>query len=33
VAEVTREAVAALELREGLVVYAGFKATGVRTYA
>jgi molybdate transport system ATP-binding protein len=33
VAEVTREAVAALELREGLVVHAGFKATGVRTYA
>jgi molybdate transport system ATP-binding protein len=33
VAEVTREAVAALELREGLVVYAGFKATGVRTYS
>ena len=33
VAEVTREAVAALELREGMVVYAGFKATGVRTYS
>ena len=33
VAEVTREAVAALELREGMVVHAGFKATGVRTYA
>ncbi|HUF36061.1 MAG TPA: ABC transporter ATP-binding protein [Gemmatimonadales bacterium] len=33
VAEVTREAVAALELREGLVVHAGFKATGVRTYS
>jgi molybdate transport system ATP-binding protein len=32
VAEVTREAVAGLELREGLVVHAGFKATGVRTY-
>ena len=33
VAEVTREAVAGLGLREGLVVYASFKATGVRTYA
>jgi len=33
VAEVTREAVAALGLREGMVVHAGFKATGVRTYA
>jgi molybdate transport system ATP-binding protein len=33
VAEVTREAVAALDLREGTVVHAGFKATGVRTYA
>jgi molybdate transport system ATP-binding protein len=33
VAEVTREAVGALGLREGLVVHAGFKATGVRTYA
>jgi molybdate transport system ATP-binding protein len=33
VAEVTRDAVAALGLREGLVVHAGFKATGVRTYA
>jgi molybdate transport system ATP-binding protein len=33
VAEVTREAVAAMELREGMVVHAGFKATGVRTYA
>jgi molybdate transport system ATP-binding protein len=33
VAEVTREAVAALDLREGVVVHAGFKATGVRTYA
>jgi molybdate transport system ATP-binding protein len=32
VAEVTREAVAALQLREGMVVHAGFKATGVRTY-
>jgi molybdate transport system ATP-binding protein len=32
VAEVTREAVAALALREGMVVYASFKATGVRTY-
>ena len=33
VAEVTREAVASLQLREGMVVHAGFKATGVRTYA
>ncbi len=33
VAEVTREAVGALGLREGMVVHAGFKATGVRTYA
>ena len=32
VAEVTREAVAELGLREGLVVYASFKATGTRTY-
>jgi molybdate transport system ATP-binding protein len=32
VAEVTREAVAALALREGMVVHASFKATGVRTY-
>ena len=32
VAEVTREAVAALGLHEGMVVHAGFKATGVRTY-
>jgi molybdopterin-binding protein len=29
---VTREAVAALSLREGMTVYASFKATGVRTY-
>ena len=33
VAEVTREAVNELDLREGVVVHAGFKATGVRTYA
>jgi molybdate transport system ATP-binding protein len=33
VAEVTREAVAALELREGLDVYATFKATGVTLYS
>ena len=33
VAEVTRQAVTALDLREGAVVHAGFKATGVRTYA
>ena len=32
VAEVTREAVAGLGLREGMVVYASFKATGIRTY-
>jgi molybdate transport system ATP-binding protein len=32
VAEVTREAVAALALRQGMVVYASFKATGVRAY-
>ncbi len=32
VAEVTRDAVAALSLREGMTVYASFKATGVRTY-
>ncbi len=32
VAEVTREAVAELGLREGLVVHASFKATGTRTY-
>jgi molybdate transport system ATP-binding protein len=33
VAEVTREAVAALALREGARVYAAFKATGVQRYA
>ena len=33
VAEVTREAVASLELRPGLEVYATFKATGVNRYA
>jgi molybdate transport system ATP-binding protein len=33
VAEVTREAVAALSLREGSWVYAAFKATGVQRYA
>jgi molybdopterin-binding protein len=33
VAEVTREAVAALELREGVAVYATFKATGVSLYS
>jgi molybdate transport system ATP-binding protein len=33
VAEVTREAVAALSLREGSWVYAAFKATGVHRYA
>jgi molybdate transport system ATP-binding protein len=33
VAEITREAVTTLDLREGSVVHAGFKATGVRTYA
>ncbi len=32
VAEVTREAVRRLNLEEGQVVHAGFKATGVRTY-
>jgi molybdate transport system ATP-binding protein len=32
VAEVTREAVAGLALREGLTVHASFKATGIRTY-
>jgi molybdate transport system ATP-binding protein len=32
VAEVTREAVAAMSLREGMLVYASFKATGIRTY-
>jgi molybdate transport system ATP-binding protein len=32
VAEVTREAVAGLGLREGLTVHASFKATGIRTY-
>jgi molybdate transport system ATP-binding protein len=32
VAEVTREAVAALALREGMTVHASFKATGIRTY-
>lgn len=32
VAEVTREAVAGLGLKEGLFVYATFKATGVNTY-
>ena len=32
VAEVTREAVGELGLREGLVVHASFKATGTRTY-
>jgi molybdopterin-binding protein len=32
VAEVTREAVAALALREGVRVYAAFKATGVHRY-
>jgi molybdate transport system ATP-binding protein len=32
VAEVTREAVAALALREGVQVYAAFKATGVHRY-
>jgi molybdate transport system ATP-binding protein len=32
VAEVTREAVASLELREGMLVHASFKATGIRTY-
>ena len=33
VAEVTREAVAALALREGLEVFATFKATGVTLYS
>jgi molybdate transport system ATP-binding protein len=33
VAEVTREAVAALALKEGVRVYAAFKATGVHRYA
>ena len=33
VAEVTREAVAALSLREGMRVYAAFKATGVQLHA
>jgi molybdate transport system ATP-binding protein len=32
VAEVTREAVTALSLREGMLVHASFKATGIRTY-
>ena len=32
VAEVTREAVATLSLREGMTVHASFKATGTRTY-
>jgi molybdate transport system ATP-binding protein len=32
VAEVTREAVAGLSLREGTIVHASFKATGIRTY-
>jgi molybdate transport system ATP-binding protein len=32
VAEVTREAVAGLALREGMTVHASFKATGIRTY-
>jgi molybdate transport system ATP-binding protein len=32
VAEVTREAVAGLSLREGMTVHASFKATGTRTY-
>ncbi|MBA3894128.1 MAG: ABC transporter ATP-binding protein [Gemmatimonadales bacterium] len=32
VAEVTREAVAGLGLREGMTVHASFKATGIRTY-
>jgi molybdopterin-binding protein len=29
---VTREAVAGLALREGMTVFASFKATGIRTY-
>jgi molybdate transport system ATP-binding protein len=33
VAEVTREAVASMELREGVTVFATFKATGVTLYA
>ena len=33
VAEVTREAIAALSLREGIRVFAAFKATGVQLYA
>ena len=33
VAEVTREAVASLALREGVEVFAGFKATGVTLYS
>jgi molybdopterin-binding protein len=33
VAEVTREAIAALSLAEGRRVYAAFKATGVQLYA
>jgi molybdopterin-binding protein len=33
VAEVTREAVAALGLREGAPVFAAFKATGVHRYS
>jgi molybdate transport system ATP-binding protein len=32
VAEVTREAVAGLALREGMTVHASFKATGIRAY-
>ena len=32
VAEITRQAVAGLGLREGMPVYAGFKATGVKAY-
>jgi molybdate transport system ATP-binding protein len=32
VAEVTREAVAGLGLKEGMTVHASFKATGIRTY-
>jgi molybdopterin-binding protein len=33
VAEVTETAVASLGLREGMHVYAAFKATGVQTYS
>ena len=33
VAEVTREAIASLSLREGVRVYAAFKASGVHLYA